>query len=58
MLIRNNRTVTLKLTRREVCDILLLLDTTPLESERWHMIGEKVREQLTASDKKLEVEHT
>lgn len=55
----NNRTVTLKMTRGEVCDLLIACNTMPavVESDKWKKIHDKMREQLDAFDAKLEVEH-
>ena len=52
--IYNSLTCPLKLTRGEVCTILLALSTIghELESERWRTLHAKVREQLNAFDAK------
>ena len=51
MLNLNEKTRTLKLTRREVIDLLLMLDAWTDES-KWQVLHDKVKEQLDTQDKK------
>ena len=51
MLNLNEKTRTLKLTRREVIDLLLMLDTLADES-KWQVLHHKLKEQLDTQDNK------
>ena len=51
MLNYNEKTRTLKLTRREVIDLLLMLDTLADES-KWQVLHDKLKEQLDTQDNK------
>ena len=54
MLNYNEKTRTLKLTRREVIDLLLMLDTLADES-KWQVLHDKLKEQLdTQANKESE----
>lgn len=59
-MLRNNRTMTLKLTRRDVCDILIALTATKEanDGQRWDEVHAKVKLALTEFDKKLDKEDT
>lgn len=46
MLIENQRTVTLKLTKGEVVSLLLLIACNHGDSDRWIQLHGKIREQL------------
>lgn len=50
----NGRTVIIKLTRREVVDLLLACDAMSAESDKWNAIGDKIRKQLNVFDLKME----
>lgn len=52
MITLNGRTVTLKMTRREVCDLLLICNG--MEGAKWSKIHDKIREQLDKFDAKME----
>lgn len=60
MIVRNNRTVTLKMTRREVIDLMLMCNTIayhlhqtdPATMEKWYKIRDKIHDQLQQYDKK------
>lgn len=58
MLNNNSRTVTLKLQRREVCDLLLALTLISHESDatKWAALHDKVKGILNTFDEKLESE--
>lgn len=47
----NLKTRTIKLSRREVIDLLLMLDTN-YESGRWNALHDKIKEQLDIQDSK------
>ena len=47
----NLKTRTIKLSRREVIDLLLMLDTN-YESEKWNALHDKIKEQLDIQDSK------
>ena len=49
----NDKTVTVKLTRGELCRLLILI-TGVGEGESWKRLHDKLRDQLDAFDKKLE----
>lgn len=51
MLNNNEKTRTLKLTRREVIDLLLMLDAWTDES-KWQVLHDKIKEQLDTQDSK------
>ena len=51
MLNLNEKTRTLKLSRREVIDLLLMLDAYSGES-KWQVLHDKLKEQLDAQDNK------
>ena len=53
MITLNNMTVTLKLARREVCELLLACDAMSVDSAKWIAIRDKMREQLDAFDAKV-----
>ncbi len=54
----NQRTVTLKLTRHEVCRLLVLLASVPHEaSKEYPAIRLKIRAQLDAHDEKWKEAH-
>lgn len=48
----NERTITLKLQRKDVCDILIILGMWKKQSERWEELYKKVCEQLGIQDEK------
>ena len=48
----NEKTRTLKLKRKDVCDILLALGLLSTAGEKWNKLYEKVREQLDIQDDK------
>ena len=54
----NSRTVTLKLTRGEVCKLLISMtaqyEAEPENRQHLYRLHEKIAEQLTAHDKKWE----
>jgi len=50
--IPNQRTCTLKLTRGEVCRLLVLLAAAPPDSKSYTEIRLKIRAQLNAHDEK------
>ena len=62
MVTKNNRTVTLKMTRAEVIDIMLLCNTIayqlqqtdPSSMKKWDHIHNKIYDQLKQHDKKHE----
>lgn len=47
----NLKTRTIKLSRREVIDLLLMLDTN-YESGKWNALHDKIKEQLDIQDSK------
>lgn len=47
----NWKTRTIKLSRREVIDLLLMLDTN-YESGKWNALHDKIKEQLDIQDSK------
>ena len=47
----NLKTRTIKLSRREVIDLLLMLDTN-YDSGRWNALHDKIKEQLDIQDSK------
>lgn len=47
----NLKTRTIKLSRREVIDLLLMLDTN-YESGKWNTLHDKIKEQLDIQDSK------
>lgn len=49
----NAKTVTVKLTRGELCRLLILI-TGIGEGESWERLHDKLRDQLEAFDKRLE----
>lgn len=49
----NDKTVTVKLTRGELCRLLILI-TGMGEEESWKRLHDKLRDQLEAFDKRLE----
>ena len=49
----NDKTVTVKLTRGELCRLLILI-TGIGEGESWKRLHDKLRDQLEAFDKRLE----
>lgn len=51
----NDKTVTVKLTRGELCRLLVATASLSRESDSWKRLHDKLREQLDAFDKKLEV---
>ncbi len=62
MITRNNRTVTLKLARHEVIDLMLICNTIayqlqqtdPASMKKWNKLHDKIRDQLEQYDKKQE----
>lgn len=53
---RNQKTMTVKITRRDMCDILLALTALSIESnnKKWDILHDKLKEELVAFDKKLD----
>ena len=51
MLNLNEKTRTLKLTRREVIDLLLMLDARA-DGSKWQVLHDKLKEQLDTQDNK------
>ena len=51
MLNYNEKTRTLKLTRREVIDLLLMLDEWT-DGSKWQVLHDKLKEQLDVQDNK------
>ena len=49
----NDKTVTLKVTRGEVCRLLVIL-TAAGSGESWKLLHDKIKEQLREFDKKEE----
>ena len=49
----NDKTVILKVTRGDVCRLLILL-TTAGSGETWKLLHDKIKEQLRGFDKKEE----
>ena len=47
----NLKTRAIKLSRREVIDLLLMLDTN-YESGKWNALHDKIKEQLDIQDRK------
>lgn len=53
MLTLNERTVTLKLRRIEVCDLLLICAYYSQTADKWKILHDKLREQLDKFDESL-----
>ena len=58
-MLRNHRTMTLKLSRHEVCDLLIALAATKDESnaKRWEELHDRIRSMLADFDKELDKEN-
>ena len=62
MITRNNRTVTLKVARHEVIDLMLICNTIayqlqqtdPVSMRKWNKLHDKINDQLKQYDKKHE----
>lgn len=56
-MLRNHRMMTLKLTRMDVCNILIALTATKEanDGQRWDEVHEKVKLALTEFDKELDI---
>ena len=57
--LRNEKTVTMKLTRADVCDLLIALNYTSEGSnaEKWDKLHDKVRGLLDEWDKAYDAKH-
>ena len=57
-MLRNHRTITLKLSRHEVCDLLIALAAAKDASnaKRWEELHDKIRSMLADFDKELDKE--
>ena len=57
-MLRNHRTMTLKLSRHEVCDLLIALAAAKDASnaKRWEELHDKIRSMLADFDKELDKE--
>ena len=58
-MLRNHRTMTLKLSRHEVCDLLIALVATKDASnaEHWSELHDKIKSMLADFDKELDKEN-
>ena len=54
--LRNHRTVTVKITRHELCDLLLATTALSDQGKKWGELHDKLRAQLNAFDAKLDEE--
>ena len=58
-MLRNHRTMTLKLSRHEVCDLLIALAAAKDASnaKRWEELHDRIRSMLADFDKELDKEN-
>lgn len=54
---RNSKTITVKMTRRDLCDVLMSLTHTHIDSgaEKWKKLHDKLKEILDAFDEKIDI---
>ena len=53
---RNHRTVNVKITRIELCKLILACDSIKFGAQGWAELKEKLKQQLDAFDAKLDEE--